>query len=288
MKGEHPESLDSLRARPHWSFSRINGLVNFCSLAWAFRYVYDVEPLHTPAAPVFGGAFHRALSFHAARRMAGGEASAAETRDLFAELLSESLESTEPPVRFARSETPGSLIEKGAAMIAAYLDSIDPDERVTGVGVPFSVPLFDASGERLDRPLIGEFDLTVQRDGVVTIVDWKTSARRWPDAKARTDLQPACYLYAHYAGTGDVTARFRFDVVTRTATSACEQYPARRDFEDFARLGELVRVLERIVANECFLPADASWQCRNCPYSLACQSWHRDRARSVVHIGAAA
>ncbi|MFO7866870.1 MAG: PD-(D/E)XK nuclease family protein, partial [Candidatus Aminicenantes bacterium] len=67
--------------------------------------------------------------------------------------------------------------------------------------------------EMLDKPLIGEFDLTVERDGVYTVVDWKTSARRWPKDRARTDLQPTCYLWAHFRGAGDSSARFRFDVV---------------------------------------------------------------------------
>ena len=33
MRNVNSESLQSLRQRPHWSFSRINSLVNFCSLA---------------------------------------------------------------------------------------------------------------------------------------------------------------------------------------------------------------------------------------------------------------
>ncbi|MBT7162336.1 MAG: hypothetical protein HN904_06120 [Victivallales bacterium] len=63
-------SLASLRRHPHWSFSRINALVNYCSLAWAFRYVHRLQPESTPVSLVFGSAFHSALAFHASRRLA--------------------------------------------------------------------------------------------------------------------------------------------------------------------------------------------------------------------------
>ena len=65
-----PPPLAELRKRPHWSFSRINALVNYCSLAWAFRYIYRVGPRFTPVSLVFGSAFHSALAFHASRRLA--------------------------------------------------------------------------------------------------------------------------------------------------------------------------------------------------------------------------
>jgi len=146
------------------------------------------------------------------------------------------------------------------------------------------VPLIDASGERLSKPLIGEFDLTVVSEGVHTIVDWKTSARRWPPGKVRTDLQPTCYLWADYHRTGNANARFRFDVVTKAKTPACDQYPTRREPDEFVRLAELVRVLERRIEAEAFHPVDSSWECKGCPYGLDCQSWHRARARTYVQF----
>ena len=51
--------------------------------------------------------------------------------------------------------------------------------------------------------------------------------------------------------------QFRFDVVTKTKPPVCERHPATRDGEDFVRLGELVRVLERVVAGDCFCLAMA-------------------------------
>jgi putative RecB family exonuclease len=154
-------------------------------------------------------------------------------------------------------------------MIDAYLASLDPEEEIVGVGVPFSVPLMDANGIHLDKPLIGEYDLVVRKNGIRTIVDWKTSARRWPKGKADTDLQATCYLWAEQQ-RGRADTQFRFDVITKTKAPACERHHATRSLRDFTQLGETVRVLERIIANECFLPRRGSWECANCPYDGAC------------------
>jgi CRISPR/Cas system-associated exonuclease Cas4 (RecB family) len=277
-------SLASLRRRPHWSFSRINALVNYCSLAWAFRYVHRLKPRFTPVSLVFGGAFHSALAFQATRRLHGQEVTVADCQEVFADMLTENCRRDGPPVRFGEGAPIDTLVGQGQRMLATYLASLDPEEEIEAVSMPFSVPLMDASGRLLDKPLIGEFDLVVRQSGIRTIVDWKTSARRWAAGKADTDLQATCYLWAEQQSRRP-DSRFRFEVVTKTKEPVCERHVATRGDEDFVRLGELVRVLERIVANECFLPQEGGWECANCPYAEACKSWHRERAKTFVKTG---
>jgi Holliday junction resolvase-like predicted endonuclease len=276
-------SLASLRRQPHWSFSRINALVNYCSLAWAFRYVHRLKPRFTPVSLVFGSAFHSALAFHATRRLHGQEVTVADCQEVFADLLTENCRRDGPPVRFGEGETTDILVAQGQQMLAAYLASLDPEEKIEAVGMPFSVPLIDANGIPLDKPLIGECDLIVGKGGIRTVIDWKTSARRWPQGKADTDLQATCYLWAEKQSR-HTASQFRFDVVTKAKKPTCEQHHATRSPEDFTQLGELVRVLERIVANDCFLPRTGSWECTNCPYASACRDWHRHRARKCVRV----
>jgi CRISPR/Cas system-associated exonuclease Cas4 (RecB family) len=276
-------SLAELRRQPHWSFSRINALVNYCSLAWAFRYVHRLKPRFTPVSLVFGSAFHSALAFHATRRLHRQEVTVADCQEVFADLLAENCRRDASPVRFGEGETIDTLVTQGQRMLATYLASLDPEEEIEAVSMPFSVPLIDASGTRLDKPLIGEYDLVVRKGGVRTIVDWKTSARRWPKGKADTDLQVTCYLWAEKQLGHDDT-QFRFDVVTKTKEPTCERHHATRTPENFTQLGELVRVLERIIANDCFLPRHGSWECGSCPYATACKGWHRERGRTFVKI----
>lgn len=281
------QPLEFHRAKPHWSFSSINGLVNFCSLKWAFQRVYREEPLFTPAALVFGGTYHKALTYTFGKRARGETFTTEECQQVFADLLSRDVKECEPEVKLDEGDSIDTLIDCGQRMIDAYLSSVDPEEEVHSVSVPFSVPLRTSDGFAASKVLIGEYDLTVVKDGRYAIVDWKTSARKWPGAKARTDLQPTCYLYAHHASTGQEAA-FRFDVVTKTKTPAVESHPARRDVNDFDRLVRLVIALERLVQAEAFVPQDGSWECKSCPYSLACQSWHRQHASTQVHFDLAA
>ncbi len=273
------QSLARLRERPHWSHSQINALANSCSLAWAFRYIYRQVPEFVSASLVFGTAFHAALSYHAARRMQGRDCTAGECSELLAELLEQGCHAEAIPIRFGDGESAAALAEKGRDMIRVLLGSVHPEDEIEGVGVPFSVPLVDASGRQLGKPLIGEYDLVVRGpDGVRTVVDWKTSARRWPEGKAEKDLQATCYLWAERQ-QGHGQSRFRFEVVTKTKSPVCERHPATREMNDFVRLGELVGVLERMVANECFHPREGGWECNGCPYTTACRSWHRFRYR---------
>jgi len=66
-------TLAELRKRPHWSFSALNTFLNTCSLQWAFRYVWKLPSVSTPAALVFGGVFHSACTFAFRARLAGRE-----------------------------------------------------------------------------------------------------------------------------------------------------------------------------------------------------------------------
>ena len=56
----------------------------------------------------------------------------------------------------------------------------------------------------------------------------------------------------------------------------------------YRRLEALAEIVERLVRAECFLPAEQSFACGDCPYGEACAAWHRGRARVSVGFGRAA
>ncbi len=262
--------------------------MNICSLQWAFKYVYREPPLFTPVNLVFGKTFHRVADYVTGLRMDGKTATVDEVQALFSDLLTQECQVSEPAVRFDEGEGLNTLLPQGRGMVHAWLESLDPAEKILHVGTPFAVPLEDAGGEKLDRPLIGEFDCIVEQDGKPVIVDWKTAARRWPESKVRNDLQPTCYLYAYSKLGGRADTRFRFDVVTKTKAPAVEHYATVRHDDAFQRMIECVKVAEGMIQQEHFLPADQSFACGDCPWSMACTSWHRARSRSLYHLELAA
>ena len=78
----------------------------------------------------------------------------------------------------------------------------------------------------LNMPLIGELDCVVTDGKDTCIVDWKTSASKWPSEKADKDLQATIYTYAYKQMNG-ILPLFRFDVVTKTKTPSVENHYTR-------------------------------------------------------------
>jgi Holliday junction resolvase-like predicted endonuclease len=184
-------------------------------------------------------------------------------------------------MQFREGDSLDGMILQGRAMLKALLtDPVCRSGRVIAVGEAFCVPLPDA-GSTEPKPLIGEYDLVIEDAEGTIIVDWKTAARRWPEGKADLDLQPTCYLYARQVADNG-SARFRFDVVTKTVTPAVLHLETSRDEDRFRRLEALVEVVSALVQAEHFLPSEQSFAYSDCAYAEACREWHRCRARHSV------
>ena len=169
--------------------------------------------------------------------------------------------------------------------MAAYLKAVDPEEQVLAVNEAFAVPLVDAWGSVLEKPLVGEIDCTVRKGEQTVLVDWKTSGRRWPKDQAEKSLQPTVYLYA-YRKLYAQEAPMRFDVVVKNKTPVCEQHITTRTQDQFDRMVELVKQAEKMIAAEHFLPSEQGFYCSGCPHQEACRAWHRSAARVQVRMAA--
>jgi putative RecB family exonuclease len=280
--------LDDLRRTPHWSFSSLNSFLNICSLRWAFEKVYKAEPERAAASLPFGRAFHAAASHFALCKMKGSALKLEELRDAFSEWLKLELSATEK-LRFDEGESFASLDAQGRSMLKTFVDSWREEQTVLGVSAAYCVPIRDAAGQLVSElPLIGETDLELIEGGERVVVDWKTSARCWPDNKAGKDLQPTCLLYMKQVAEGERGKwLFRFDVVTKAKTPSIESYYAIRGRDDFARLAALVAAVERAVEAEAFLPNEGCHFCGSCAYACSCKAWHRNSRRITLSLTAA-
>ena len=273
-------NLNDYRDRPHWSYSSLNLLLNICSLQWMFEKLLKLPRPFTPVSLVMGSAYHRVMEFIAMHRLEGRLPMPAETRDLFHALWER--EQQEGPPMEQTEDPPEKLAEQGAGMVVAYLQQIDPRERVLEFNQAFAVPVGNS-----ERPLIGEIDaITADATGEVTLIDWKTSARRWPKEQADKSLQPTAYLYAYGQLKPGCTDKFRFDVAVKNKTPVIELNSTARTPDDFLRLERLVEAADRIVQNEMFYPCDQSFACAGCQYAEPCKAWHRQAARKTVNLAA--
>ena len=184
-------NLSTYRDRPHWSYSSLNQLLNICSLQWCFEKIEKLPRPFTPIAIAMGSVYHRVMEFIALNRLEQKLPTESDTRALFHDLWERvGLEGL--PLERDEELSPEDCARQGSELVAAYLKQIDPAERVISMNETFAVPV-GAS----ERPLIGEIDCVVEDQAGRALVDWKTSARRWPKEQAHRSLQPTVYLYAH-------------------------------------------------------------------------------------------
>jgi putative RecB family exonuclease len=277
-------TLDEYRDREHWSFSALNQFLNICSLQFYFDRIAKLPRTFSPVSLSFGSAFHRAMEWIHLVKMDGEQPKESEAGDRFRDLWSRQVKE-DKQIRFDDEITEETCSAQGADLVAAFLKAADPEEQIISVNEAFAVPLIDAEGNVLEKPMVGELDCRVSKAGVTTIVDWKTSARRWPKDQAEKSMQPTVYLYGDRQLHNEVVP-MRFDVVVKNKTPVVERHVTTRTVDRFYRMVELVKMVESMIAAEHFLPNEQGFWCAGCPHQEACRNWHREVARVSIRMAA--
>lgn len=265
-------NLSELRKRPHISASQINQLLNICSLQYYFERVARLKKPFVSHSLVFGTCIHRVLEQHFLQLKAGRTPDLELHLDMFSKLWKKA--NDDQTVKFDAKDDFDSLADKGREMIRCFADNINPEEKVLSVSQAFCVPVHAPDGSIVELPLIGEFDLVVEQDGVPVIKDWKTAARKWPKDHADKSFQATAYSYAWNQMYGE-RPEIRFDVVTKTKTPSFEQHPTRRTEEQEQRMALMISKAQQIVKHGLYYPAETGFYCDGCPYADACATWHQ-------------
>ena len=265
-------SIDELRREAHWSYSALNTYLNVCQLQYFFRYVEQVEIERTSAYFPFGKAFHAVLTAQAWECVMGSSLTHKESVELFAEAFKIEAEAT-PNLLYKEGENFDSMLALADRMLDTALANWSDYYTIKGVAQAFKI---DVPG--LKKPLIGEFDFIVQDGRDACIVDWKTSASRWPAGKADRDLQATVFSYAYEKQNGTAPL-FRFDVITKTKNPGCESHYTSRGFHDFRRFEALANRAQDAINKGVFLPNETSFACNECPYWNRCRQWHLKKWR---------
>lgn len=272
--------------REHWSYSSLNQFLNICSLQWAFQRLYRLKPEFTPVNLSFGSAFHRTLEAISMQRKDGKLMPSKDTQELFSDLWQRQ-QDEDANIRFDEEEDKEKLATQGRGLVACYASSIDSAEEILHINQPFAVPLIDASGGVLLKPLIGEIDLVVRKQALKSLVDWKSSATRWNPGKPHRSMQPTMYLYAYATNHGE-TPDFRYDILVKNKTPVFEQHVTKRSQDSFHRMIEKVKLAESMIASEHFIPNEEGMFCKSCPFQGACKNWHRERSKLISVVPMAA
>ena len=261
-------TLMELRKRPHWSFSSLNSLLNICSLQWYFQKVAKLKPTHTSVNLIAGSVYHRTLDQVFMCRKLGMPLTVQTAQELYTEDWRRSSQSE--PIQYGKLDAQG-VEEQGRGLIQVAWDNMDPHEKVLEVGEVFCVPLVH-QGKFLTKPLVGEFDLVVEKAGKPLVIDWKTSATRWAKSKADKSLQATAYSMAYQQKHG-INPPVRFDVAVKNKTPVFESHVTHRDEPSWELLGALVAKAESMVRHDLYYPSLDSFACSGCAFKGACAEW---------------
>jgi len=264
--------LMELRKRPHISASQINQLLNICSLQFYFERIAKLEKPFVSSSLVFGSCIHRVLEQHFLQLKAGRTPDLELHLNMFDEMWKKANE--EQTVQFGAKDDFKSLAEKGREMIKCFADNVDPEEKVLSVSQAFCVPVHAPDGSIVELPLIGEFDVVVERKGRPVIKDWKTSAAKWAAGHADKSFQATVYSYAWNQMYG-VRPEIEFDVVTKTKTPSFEPHITSRTKEQEQRMALLISKAQQIIKYGLYYPAETGFYCGGCPHADACAAWHQ-------------
>lgn len=271
------ETLEQMKAKPHYSYSALNTYINICPLQFRYRYIDKLEAEQTPVALPFGSAYHAALSEQAHAAKHGEFMASDKLTDIFATYFKTNIDAS-PKVIYKEGLDADAMIQLAGKMLETTTkDWPDFFGCVDAIAVPFRFGI-----EGLSKPIIGEYDLVLKEatpyddEPKVTIVDWKTSARSWPEGREDRELQATIYVAAYEADNGAVP-EFRYDITTKAKSPKVERRYTRRDGNQMSRMRRLLLEADRAIQNGVFLPNETSFSCGDCPYASACKEWHCEK-----------
>jgi DNA helicase-2/ATP-dependent DNA helicase PcrA len=199
------ESADALRVIPENEILTLSHyqVDDYLTCPLKYKYVHVLRvPIREHHSVVYGKALHEAISCYLRRKLARGQpvpgkprrgGGVTEAPATQAEVL-EAFEAAWQSVGFLSREHEDLRLEEGRAVLRRF---VAEEERAgtipTAVERPFTFLLGTTK-------VIGRFDRVDERDGQVTIIDYKSSAvrdRKEADRKARESLQLAIYALAY-------------------------------------------------------------------------------------------
>ena len=125
--------------------------------------------------------------------------------------------------------------------------------------------------------LLGITDL---RDDKGRVVDFKTAARKKPQADADSSLALTVYAAAYMIELCELPAELRLDVLTKTKTPARQMLTTKRSQRDFGVLVARVNAVTEAISKGSFPPAlPGAWWCSTkfCGYARSCPYYNPER-----------
>lgn len=245
-----------------------------CPREFWLRYVRGLPREDLPPAMVLGSAVHAALAtFY--RSLRDGVA----VPDVAAMLVVAAAEieaavAGAVPVAFEGGMTADDLVAEAERMLVAFGPLAFVPERVLAVEESFAVQLGDGGEE-----LVGVFDLVVEHEGELWVIDHKVTKRSGVPRSTLEDRQLALYAWAAGELFGNETVRVFHQALVRTKVPKVELVEVPRDERDEVEVGEALtagfRFVELALASSdprLLFSRRRNWRCDRCGHREACRN----------------
>ncbi|SYZ71955.1 conserved hypothetical protein [Candidatus Zixiibacteriota bacterium] len=246
------------------SVSQIN-LYLMCPLKYRYQYVDRLPKPFKPAELALGSGVHAAIEWWHKGRKNGRFPPWEEVVRIFeADIQAQAIDE----IRFKNGDGPEILLAKGKELLAVYLKEY-AGGLPEAMELPFRVPLTELeTGETLDLPLDGYFDLIESGD---TVVELKTAARNYDQTAILQHLQLTAYAYA-FLILYKRRANLRLDVLIKSKNVKMQSFEVIREKRDLVRFFHIAKGVIRSIKGGNFYP-NMGWQCPTCEYFETCQKW---------------
>ena len=248
----------------HLSYSQINTYLS-CPLKYRLHYVDRIEPEFLAASLAFGSGIHEAIAAFYQERLIGDCLRIDQLVDIYRQAWSSR---EKEGIRYFNGDSAEALLEKAERLLEVFFVRLDPTMSVIGVEEFFQFEIEDCP------PLQGYIDLIeYDTDGIATVSDLKTAARKPAASQANQSLQLTCYtLGAAALGFDTNRLNLRLDVLTKTKNPELVRLETTRTDEDRRRFIKLVKHVWNAIEREAFFPKQ-DWHCSQCQYKTTCASW---------------
>ncbi|GMV90902.1 MAG: hypothetical protein AMXMBFR82_06800 [Candidatus Hydrogenedentota bacterium] len=237
---------------PYLSHSRVDRYLR-CPEQYRLYYVENLRPAVKAASLEFGQAIHHSL----ARFYQNQE----NPIDVFLEIWEGW---REEELRYAFRESWEKLRERGQGLLAQFLMKQQPSLSC----IEASEERFELSISNLDVSFVGVIDLVARVDGVVSVIDFKTSSSAYQDHEVELSDQLTAYQLAKPEAQQSV-----FCVFVKTKEPRIDWYYARRRPEQLTEYLEKVGQVGKLIQQQVFFKRPGKW-CAYCDYLPICVgSW---------------
>lgn len=253
----------------HFSFSSMQQF-HSCPRKWFYSYLLKAPRERQPSTLLFGAALHEALAYLHLSVKKGRVPDLATLEGAFRSQWSRL--GAETKICYGKTETREGLFRMARELLRLVLEASPEKVRILAVERQVNLKL---PGFTVD--IVGRVDLIIEVDGIVWVVDLKTSRNTLSaDQVAQGSAQLALYTAALQAeGVQElIPSRARLQVLRKIKKPKLEAVDVDIGAASLERakrmLGDTWRLIESAASSGAF-PTRPGWACPSCPFRDRCQ-----------------